>query len=126
MSDKLTTLTQLQKLGLAASEYTGNVAEAAAQAAEALDLGKVDKLNSTSVTIASSGWKNDSSDFPYYYDIADSSVTTADRADVTITSSTAVKFSPITETLSGKIRIRAKSAPSSDISAVYQILGGKS
>jgi len=78
-------------------------------------------------TIPTSGWSSDSTaGFPCYYDLAVRGVTADDRADVLIpaagaSAAAACGLCPATETLAGKIRLRAASAPTSAISAMYWI-----
>jgi len=81
-------------------------------------------------TIPTSGWSSDSTaDYPYYYDIAVAEVTAADRADVAFAPAnvmTAVNcgMCPFSETLGGKVRLRAAKAPAAAISAEYWIEKG--
>lgn len=81
-------------------------------------------------SIPTSGWSSDSTaGYPYYYDLSVSGVTASDRADVPIAPasvSTAVKcgMCPFSETLSGKVRIRAAKIPTAAISAEYWIEKG--
>ena len=86
----------------------------------------------TSFTIATNAWTNnssESSEYKYYADISVSGLTTSDYAEVNFnrTSLSAIlgaNMSASGETISGKIRIFAESAPTTSISGEYVILKG--
>lgn len=126
---KAFTLSQADDAMGAQKNFTAEVAATAAKAIQLVETAKQDKLDAISIMIPTTGWNTDSSEYPHFYDIEDSNVTSSDRADVTIaTSGEAVEkfgFSGITETAAGYIRIRAKAVPTQVISAEYQIFGGK-
>lgn len=92
--------------------------------------GKQDKLDGVLVTIPADGWDSDSTEtYPKYYDIAATGITASDRASVDIapaSMSTAVAcgLCQTTETLDGKIRIRAVSVPTASMTANYWIEKG--
>lgn len=127
--EKAFTLNQADSALEASKRFTATVAATAAAAIEEVDNSKQDKIEPVSVMLSTTGWKTDSDEYPCYYDIANSDVTAADRADVTLlaSESTAIKcqFDRKTATYAGFIRIRAKTAPTEVISAEYSIIGGK-
>lgn len=127
--EKVFTLNQADNAMEASKRFTATVAATAATAIEEVDNSKQDKIDPVSVMLSTTGWKTDSDEYPCYYDIADSSITAADRADVMllVSESTAVKcrFNSKTTTHTGFIRIRSKTAPKEVISAEYSIIGGK-
>ena len=85
---------------------------------------------SGSVTVPKTGWGSDSTAvYPKYYDIAVSGVTASDRASVDVapasmSAAVACGLCPVTETLAGKIRIRAASVPAAAMTANYWIEKG--
>ena len=113
-----------------AQQVTAKLKEIAEQLTE-LDTGKANKLEAVSFTSPASGWASDrTAGYPYYYDLTVSGVTAADRADVAVTPAgfrTAADcgLCPSSETLEGKIRLRAVSIPAENISAVYWLEKGK-
>lgn len=144
MSSKVTTLAQMQAAAARSLQASGVVAQAAAEAIEeALDVLKQNKSQSLPVTIPTDGWSLDesaddeseeatdeTSEYPYYYDIAVEGVTANDQAGVTvlpasIAAATACGLCPANETLAGAIRMRAVSIPTEAISAEYWIEDGK-
>lgn len=107
---------------------------------DALETGKADKVSPVSFIIPAEGWASEEIDetgeeetgasYPYYIDIAVTGVTAKDRADVTISvdglgTATSCGLCPISETLEGKIRLRAVSAPDETIPAEYWLHSGK-
>lgn len=107
---------------------------------DALETGKADKVSPVSFIIPAEGWASEEIDetgeeetgasYPYYIDIAVTGVTAKDRADVTISvdglgAATSCGLCPTSETLEGKIRLRAVSAPAEAISAEYWLHSGK-
>ena len=113
-----------------AQQVTEKLKEIAEQLTE-LDTDKCDRPAAVSFTIPASGWASDNTaDYPQYYDLAVSGVTAADRADVAVAPAgfrTAADcgLCPSSETLEGKIRLRAVSVPAENISAVYWLEKGK-
>ena len=134
MANKLTVFDQL-KTSMArakgwASNQAAQVAQAAAEAMEELDGVKADKSEGVAVTIPATGWAQDSGAYPWYYDIPAAGVTAKDRADLalapaSIAAAVACGMCPATETLAGKIRLRAASAPAAGRSGEYWIMKGK-
>lgn len=128
---KTTTTEQLKTAMLQVKGVTAQVARATAQDLAALKESKADKLTGVSIVIPTSGWGSDSTaTYPKYYDIAVTGVTTSDRASMDIAPaslSTAATcgLCPATETLAGKIRIRAVSVPEAAMTANYWIEVGK-
>lgn len=108
------------------------VAEGLQEAGTAID-GKQKQSKKVSVTIAKSGWKLESgstSQYKYYYDIPDESVSSKDKADIVISVSsidTAIScgMCPVSETLTGLIRIRSAKIPDGNITAEYWVEYGK-
>lgn len=89
------------------------------------------KTNAVTASIPTTGWNSDSTTtYPKYYDITVSDVTEKDRADIIIApgsigvAKTCV-FCPTSETLAGKIRVRAQSIPTAAIAVQYWIEKGK-
>ena len=136
---KLTTVTQLKSAAERVKGFVGGVIETVIGAIEETEQKiptKVSQLENDSgykttdttytVTIPVSGWKTDTSvaDYPYYYEISASSVTANDLASVIIAPGSqsvamACGMCPTNETLSGKIKIRARNIPAKSISAEY-------
>lgn len=108
-----------------------------------LETGKADKVSPVSITIPAEGWASEeiedtgedgeeeiSTSYPYYYDLAVTGVTAKDRADITIARGSldaAVNcgLCPTSETLEGKIRLRAVSVPTEEMAAEYWLQSGK-
>lgn len=105
-----------------------------------LETGKADKVSPVSFIIPAEGWASEEIDetgeeetgasYPYYIDIAVTGVTAKDRADVTISvdgmgTATSCGLCPTSETLDGKIRLRAVSVPDEAIPAEYCLHIGK-
>lgn len=133
--NKITLLGHL-KTGLAAAKaFTGEqLAELTNTVLEAfleMDGNKADKPVFTAITIPKTGWSSDSDKaYPHFYDIPAAGVTTNDRADISIlpaslTEAAACGLCPASETLAGKIRVRAAAVPAAAISAQYSIEKGK-
>ncbi len=113
----------------AASTLGEDLVKLAQMTGSALD-GKADKATPVACTILSTGWKQDSSDYPFYYDIPAEDVTQKDRADVTLAISSLAAASrcglcPTCETLAGRIRLRAMAVPETALGAEYKIDCGK-
>lgn len=111
-----------------AGSAVATLAEDMATSLEEIDglLGeKQDKDATGKVTIQTSGWVSSTVGvYKFYYDIAASGITAKDRADVAIApASMAIAktcgFCPTTETLAGKIRLRAIAKPTAAITAEY-------
>ena len=130
MSD--TTLTQLRaSLRKSKAHTIEQVAGLASITAAAIEANMVQP--SVAVTIPSAGWtvdNNETSSYTRYYDIPAAGVTTHDVAIVTIhrsgiAAAQAAGLCPQNETLTGKIRLRTKTAPASAIAAEYCICPGR-
>lgn len=128
---KLTSLEHFQSGLQRSREFAGEVAETAAAAIEEIDNEKMQKSNSVSIMIPTTGWKDDSSnaEYPKYYDIPITDVTAADLALVFISpeSQTVANncvMNPLCNTIEGAVRINAQKTPSSVISAEIRIFGG--
>ena len=91
------------------------------------------KATSFSIPAEASAWTKDDEEqsvYKYRYDVTAEGVTAADVAIVTISrsgfsSARLCGLCPQNETLSGKIRLRAKSVPTSSIAAEYYVCPGK-
>ncbi len=128
LSNKLTTLGQLKKT---AQQAQGFASEVARQAAEAIE----EQMGAAvAVTLAASGWTRlageTGASYPYVYDIPVTGLTAKDRADVTFPPASVERAAeygvcPATESLAGKIRLRALKQPGADLSAEYWINIGK-
>lgn len=85
-------------------------------------------VSTGAISIPTSGWKTDSNTkFPYYYDLAVSGMTASDRVDLNVAiasvdTAVACGLCPLTEAFDGKVRLRAKKAPTAAISAEYWIM----
>ena len=100
---------------------------------------KADKPTATPLTIPAGGWaiekavegdEETEEAYPCYYDVTVAGVTTKDRADIIVARSSmeaalACGLCPTTETLAGKIRLRAVRQPTQDMAAEYWISTGK-
>ena len=103
----------------------GNVANATVEAVEEIagELNqKADKPNYITITIPVEGWQADGFDYPNYYDIAVEGITENDRADIlflpeSMKIAAESGFFSMTETLEGKIRVRAMTVPTQALSA---------
>lgn len=133
---KITALEHLRACAVASRNFVtgliGEVAGTVADALEELDRAKANKPSSTAVTIPTSGWGTDSSvaAYPKYYDIAVTGVTAKDRAEISILpgsmdAAKACGLCPASQTLAGKIRVRATKVPTAAIVAEYWIENGK-
>lgn len=133
---KITALEHLRACAVASRDFVtgliGEVAGTVADALEELEQAKANKTSSTAVTIPATGWGTDSgvAAYPRYYDIAVTGVTTKDRAEISIApgSLEAAKncgICPTSETLAGKIRVRAAKAPTAAIAVEYWLENGK-
>lgn len=118
-----------------ASQTTAALAQANT-ALGAMDGKKLDKANSTAFTIPTTGWKTADSEleelsgFPVFYDLAVEGVTAKDQAIISLAPSAgeaarACGICTTSETLAGKIRIRAATLPTQSMAAEYRIYTGK-
>lgn len=134
----VTTLSQLQtSLERAKADTTAQVAECAQASAGAIsELAAEVMQRPVQITIpataTSSTWVLDSgeaTDYKWHYDIIVAGVDVTDVAMVTIakdghTLARRCGLCPTNETLSGKIRLRAKAVPPASIGAEYRIIPG--
>lgn len=80
-------------------------------------------LDTDTVTIKADEWQKDSTEkYPAYYDIAAGGLSAKDRADVifplsSLSAAENCGVSSTVETLAGKIRLRAMTAPTGDLTA---------
>ena len=117
------------------AEMLTNIASCALASANAIEGILNDYPGSEQITIAATSalWTRDSEEttaYKYHYDISDDNVTEDDIAVVTIARNSYSAagncgLCPQNETLDGTIRLRAKSIPSSSITAEYFVLKGK-
>lgn len=107
-------------------KYTAALGDLASATADGLD----EKQNITaavSFTIPTTGWARDSTLTSYYYcDISIAGLRTTDIVDVTpapesYSVARTAGFIP-TESMAGKLRLRAKKAPTAAIKAQYRII----
>ena len=133
---KITLLNHLKACAEAAKNFTnglvGELAQSVTDALEEFESVKADKPVSTQVTIPITSWTEDESvpAYPVHYDIVVQGATEKDRASVMIAPESmsvaiACNLCPTCETVTGAIRIRAKSAPTTPISAEYWLEAGK-
>ncbi len=97
----------------------------------AAQIGAQALTNGISITIPITGWSSDSTaGYPNYCDITVAGLTVKDRADLVIAPESlpvakACCMCSATETLAGKIRLRAASIPTAAIAAEYWIEKGQ-
>ena len=127
--EKLTTLGHLQAAAGKAMGFASEVAAAASAAIREVHKLKADKPLGVVFSLPASGWEEDAAAeaYPMYYDFA----TAKDRASVVLapaSQATAIAcgLCPTNETIAGKIRFRADTAPAEAISAVYYLDEGRS
>lgn len=124
-----TTYYGLTKLSSSVTSTSTTLAATPSAVKQAYDLAnsKQSKPLKGSFTIPTSGWSTDTTTgYTKYYDIAVTGVTVNDRAEVIIApggvnAAAACGMCPVSETLAGKIRIRATRVPTSAIAAEYWI-----
>lgn len=93
--------------------------------------GKQDKPKGISCTIPATGWEKDETEnYPNYYDMQVIGVTAKDRVEITLApagfdAAAECGLCPTCESLADKVRLRAASVPSADIAAEYWIEQGK-
>lgn len=126
----ITTLAHMKSLALRAKSEIAQLAQATVEAVDEVESLKQDKTQGVSATIATSGWTTGTGSYPCYYDIAAAGITAADEVRVflapdSMKAAVDCGMSSTCETLAGKIRIRAKQAPTSAISVEYRIEKGK-
>ncbi len=107
-------------------KYTAALGDLASATADGLDE-KQDITAAVSFTIPTTGWARDSTLTSYYYcDISITGLRTTDIVDVTpapesYSVARTAGFIP-TESMAGKLRLRAKKAPTAAIKAQYRII----
>ena len=108
------------------------MAQTVTEAMQEMEDVKADKQNTKAITIPTTGWGIDenSEDYPSYCDIVVAGITAKDRVDIAIAPNSqaaaiACGMSPTNQTLAGKIRVWAKTAPAAAISAEYWLNQGK-
>lgn len=128
---KLTAIKHLKALALYVQSLVGELAQSVVETVEEMDAAKSDKGTSVTFSIPKSGWvASVTGEYAYYYDIAAVGVTSRDCANVMIAPSSmstaiACGICPTSETIAGKIRIRAEKIPTGAISCEYRIDKGK-
>lgn len=127
MTKKTITIKHLKKAMSQTRALISQVTSAAAADIAALKSGKQDKPLKGSFTIPTSGWSTDSTTgYTKFYDITVDNVTVNDRAEViiapgSVNAAAACGMCPVSETMAGKIRIRATRVPTAAIAAQYWI-----
>lgn len=132
MDNWVATLKHLDNAIAVLKQFSANIAAAASAAIKELADKKADVVHSHmsrgTATIPSTGWKSDNmAGFPYYYDLTVSGLTADDRIDMFIddnSADTVLKCGMYSQskTLSGKVRVRARTVPSAAISLEYYIM----
>lgn len=133
---KLTYLNHLKACAEAAKSFTNGLvaklAQTVTEAMQEMEDVKADKQNTKAITIPTTGWGIDenSEDYPSYCDIVVAGITAKDRVNIAIAPNSqaaaiACGMSPTNQTLAGKIRVWAKTAPATAISAEYWLNQGK-
>lgn len=123
----------LQRAKAYTSSHVSTLAQATAELFEEVDLVKANKPVSVPVTIPTTGWQTDNTEdstYPQYYDIPAEGVTAKDIPTVCVApesqaAASACGMCQTCETVVGAIRIRAASAPTSEIQAEYVIEEGR-
>lgn len=130
---KITMKEHLLAVAVAAKGFATEVALACAGAMEELHNLKADKPKAVNFTIPVDGWEEDvdAESYPLYFDLAVEGVTDKDRATIIIApagqeAAIACELCPTSETLTGKIRLRANIEPMQEIPAVYWLEEGRS
>lgn len=128
-----------EQSGSAVADLAANMAASLEEIDNLFDT-KQDKSGAVSITIPATGWVSestsddaeevDNSSYPFYYDLPVDGVTAKDRVDISIAptsleAATGCGFCPTTETLAGKVRLRAVSQPSVALTAEYWLHSGK-
>lgn len=126
MANKINTLDQLRSCAEKIKGYIGGLisklASTTAAALEEMDAAKLDKRNYLAITLPTTGWVSSSGEYPYYYDVAIDGLTAEDLASVNLSHANMNKakrcgLCPSCQTLTGKVRMRAKRIPSASITA---------
>ena len=133
---KLTYLNHMKACAEAAKSFTNGLVAKLAQtvtdAMQEMEDVKADKQITKAITIPTTGWGagDSSEEYPNYCDIAVEGITEKDRVDIAIAPNSqavaiACGISPTNQTLAGKIRVWARTAPAAAISAEYWLNQGK-
>lgn len=143
MGKQTTRLSHLKAAAEKAKSYAGGLvtelARVVTEALEELDSSKADKGSGVAFTIPTDGWneveidetaEDTETSYAYYCDIVVEGITAKDRVDVTVAPAgielaTACGLCPTSESLAGKIRLRAVTQPSASIAAEYWLHSGK-
>lgn len=118
-------LAQLKQLHAKCMAKISELSNSVSETVTELSGKKADKVAVHSLTIPASGWMSDNSTFPKYVDIAISGLTANDVVCVIVPPSAAAKAAGIctvSESLAGKLRIRAQYVPTTAITATYYIV----
>ncbi len=120
----------LEAVSRRAKGYIGSVLAAVVEALKEMDAAKADKGRAVEATIPTSGWQSGSGAYPKHYDIPLPGVTANDRAGVTVApggmaAAKACGMCPACETMAGKVRVYAASAPTQAITAECWVEKGK-
>lgn len=113
-----------------ASGLVADLSKSTVDALEEMENLKADKQSGIPLTISTSGWATDGAAYPYYYDLAAEGVTVRDRAEIRLSPASMgtakdCGLCPASETMAGKIRLRAASVPTEEITGEYWIEYGK-
>lgn len=125
MAEKLTLLKHLRLCSETVKTFIGRLLtpfiDATIDALDEIDRVKADNQQMLEVLLRNGGWKTDGAEpYPWYYDITVNGITDADRVDVIFPADAYAALpalSPISETMEGTVRLRAASAPKTDVSA---------
>lgn len=120
-------LTHLQEAVERLLDRIALVASTAAKSIEEMGSTKADKVKVIPLTIPADGWASDSvAGCPYYLDITVAGLTADDCVAVVIAPASAQAAMDAgmtcTESMAGKLRLRAKKAPAAALSASYYIV----
>nr|DAO97881.1 MAG TPA: hypothetical protein [Caudoviricetes sp.] len=118
-------LAQLKRLHAKCMAKISELSDSVSETVTELSGKKADKVAVQSLTIPANGWMTDNSTFPKYVDIDISGLTADDVVCVIVPPSAAAKAAVIctvSESLAGKLRIRAQYVPTADITATYYIV----
>ena len=113
-----------------ASGLVADLSKSTVDALEEMENLKADKPSGIPLTISASGWATDGAAYPYYYDVAVEGLTVRDRAEIRLSPASMgmakeCGLCPASETMTGKIRLRAASVPTEEITGEYWIEYGK-
>ncbi len=118
-------LAQLKQLHAKCMAKISELSDSVSKTVTELSGKKADKVAVQSLIIPASEWMSDNSTFPKYVDIAISGLTADDVVCVIVPPSAVAKAAGIctvSESLAGKLRIRAQYVPTAAITATYYIV----